>query len=253
MRDFYDENDEMEIDLLELFYALKRKILVILLVGILGGGAAYGITEYLITPVYTSTTSMLVLTKETTLASLADLQMGSQLTNDYEVLITSRSVLEEVIASLNLNMDYEELKETIAISKPNDTRILELSVTNPSPKMAKDIVNELASVSAEFIGDKMEVVPPKIIDEGMIPEKQTSPSLLKNMILGIMLGLFLSGGLVCLRTIMDDTIKSEDDIDKYLGLPALASVPDRKDFINGKRGNKSGKKASKTAKKNKQR
>lgn len=248
MRDFYEDvDDEMEIDLLELFYALKQRILIILLVGILGGGAAYGVTEGLMTPLYTSTTSMLVLTKETTLASLADLQMGSQLTNDYEVLITSRPVLEEVIETLNLNMDYKELESQIAISNPSDTRILEISVTNPSAQMAQKIVNELAQVSADFIGDKMEVVPPKVIDEGIVPEHQTSPSLTKNVLIGIFLGLLLSGGIVCVRTIMDDTIKSEDDIDKYLGLPMLASVPDRKDFINGKKKSKAKKNSSRSS------
>lgn len=246
MRDFYDDvDDEMEIDLLELLFALKQRILVILLVGILGGAAAYGVTEGLMTPVYTSTTSILVLTKETTLASLADLQMGSQLTNDYEVLITSRPVLEQVIETLSLNVDCEELEKKIEITNPSDTRILEISVTDPSPQLAQRIVNELAQVSAEFIGDKMEVVPPKIIDEGVIPDKQTSPSLGINVLIGVLTGLMLSGGVVCIRTIMDDTIKSEDDVDKYLGLPTLSSVPDRKDFISGKKKLKPKKRASK--------
>lgn len=100
------DNDEMEIDLLELFYVLKSKILAILGVGLLFGCIACVYAGFLVKPLYTSSSMMLVLTKETTLSSLADLQMGSQLTKDYSILITSRPVLTDVIDQLDLDMDY---------------------------------------------------------------------------------------------------------------------------------------------------
>ena len=107
-----------------------------------------------VTPTYTSTSTMLVLTKETTLASLADLQLGSQLTKDYTVLINSRPVLEQVIENLSLDIDYKSLRESITIDNPVDTRILTLSVVQSDPEMAKAVVDELAKVSSAYIGDK---------------------------------------------------------------------------------------------------
>ena len=95
--DYTYDDDTIEIDLKEIFYALWHRILIILLAGILGGVIAGAYTRYMMTPVYTSSSMLLVLTKETMLSSLADLQIGSQLTNDYSVMITSRPVLEEVI------------------------------------------------------------------------------------------------------------------------------------------------------------
>ena len=178
---------------------------------------------------------MLVLTKETTLSSLADLQIGSQLTKDYNILITSRTVLQDVVDELNLEMSYKELKECITVDNPTDTRILSITATNTDPEMAKKIADTLAKTSADFIGDKMEVTPPKIIEEGEVPTVQTSPSTKKNVMIGALAGLVLSAGIIILLTLMDDTIKSEDDIEKYLGLTTLASIPDRKDFITGKR------------------
>lgn len=249
---FYDEGDEIEIDLLELLYALKKKALVILAVMLLGGCISCAFTKFLMTPVYTSTASMLVLTKETTLASLADLQMGSQLTNDYEVLITSRPVLEDVINHLGLDMEYEELEKLITISNPSDTRILEISVEYFDPRMAMNIVNELSSVASAFIGDKMEVVPPKMIEEGVMPTEKTSPSMEKNALIGLLLGLLLSAGVICVMTIMDDTIKTEEDVAKYLGLSTLASIPDRKDYITGKKKKDNRKKKQKMKKEKKQ-
>ena len=241
--DYTYDDDTIEIDLKEIFYALWHRILIILLAGILGGVIAGAYTRYMMTPVYTSSSMLLVLTKETTLSSLADLQIGSQLTNDYSVMTTSRPVLEEVIDNLNLQMDYEELERMITISNPADTRILEISVEHPSPQMAMQIVNELSEVASEFIGDNMEVVPPKIIEEGIVPTEKTSPSTMRNTLLGILAGLFISGGIVVLMTVLNDSIKNEDDVEKYLGLSTLASVPDRKDYIGGKK-KKSGRKKS---------
>ena len=177
---------------------------------------------------------MLVLTKETTLSSLADLQIGSQLTKDYNILITSRTVLQDVVDELNLEMSYKELKGCITVDNPTDTRILSITATNTDPEMAKKIADTLAKTSADFIGDKMEVTPPKIIEEGEVPTVQTSPSTKKNVMVGALAGLVLSAGVIILLTLMDDTIKSEDDIEKYLGLTTLATIPDRKDFITGK-------------------
>lgn len=232
MNNSINDNTEIEIDLREIFFAVKKWFWVIMLVSLLGGVIAFGYTKLFMTPIYTAENSMLVLTKETTLASLADLQMGSQLTNDYRVLTSSRPVLETVIEDLELDLEYKDLKGMISISNPDDTRILVISVEHESPQLALDIVREVAHEASCFIGDMMEVVPPKIIDEGVLPTVKTSPSTTMNTLLGILIGGFLSGGIVVLRVVLDDTIKSEEDIEKYLGMSTLSSVPDRRDYIN---------------------
>lgn len=228
------DDDEIEIDLRELFFALKRRILVIVAALLIGAAAAGMYTQFLVTPMYSASSMMLVLTKETTLSSLADLQIGSQLTQDYSMLLTTRTVMQNVVDNLGLDMTYEELEDCITISYPEDTRIMEITVEYPDPEMAKTIVDEVAAVGAKFIEEQMEVVPPKIIEEGEIPKEQTSPSMMKNVAVGGMAGFVLAAGIVVLLTIMDDTIKSEDDVERYLGLSTLASIPDRKDYISGK-------------------
>ena len=102
-------DDEVEIDLREILQALKRKILLILMVAFLVVCGAVSYTLFMTTPIYSSTSSMLVLSKETTLTSLADLQLGASLTSDYTVLITSTPVLEQVIENLNLDMTAGDL------------------------------------------------------------------------------------------------------------------------------------------------
>lgn len=227
--------DNDVIDLMELFYAVKRKILLIIAVGLLGGCLFGAYTAFFIEPLYTSTSSLLVLSKETTLTSIADLQLGSQLAADYQVLIKSTSVMEEVIDDLKLKMSADQLRGSISITNPADTRILEVTVTNTDGELAKKITDKVVEVASDYIGDKMEVVPPKIIEKGKIPTVQSSPSMSKNVMMGILLGIVLCCGIICVITIMDDSIKSEDDLEKYLGITVLASVPDRKDCINQKK------------------
>lgn len=237
MKDYFlDENHinaDTEINLVELFFTLLRHWKRVLCSALAGGILFCAYTMFLMTPMYTSTSSVLILTKETTLASLADLQMGSQLTNDYSVLITSRPVLEDVIKNLKLDMEYRDLANCISVNNPTDTRILEISVTYPSATQSAKIVNELTTLASDFIGDMMEGVPPKIIETGEVPDQKTSPSVSKNTLIGVLIGLVLSCGIVTANMLMDDTIKSEDDVMHYLGIPTLASIPDRKDYVRG--------------------
>ena len=245
--------DRVEIDLLELLFAFRRRILWIVLAAILGGGISFAGTRVLMTPMYESTTTMLVLISETTLSSLSELQLGTQLTNDYEILTKSRAVLETVIENLNLNLGYEQLNNMVSISNPEDSRIMEITLTYPDPEEAKTIVDEITSENSEFIGDQMEGIPPKIIDQGEVPSGPSSPSVSRNTLLGTLLGIVVSCGIITVITVMDDTIKTEEDIEYYLGIPTLASVPDRKDYIGGKKKARNRKKSIKKAKKVKKR
>lgn len=221
------DDEEMEIDLGRLLFALKKKIWLIILTGLAVAFAAALYTQILVSPVYTSYSTMLVLTKETTLASVADLQLGSQLTKDYSVLIESRPVLEETIENLGLGMTYRELREMVEITNPEDTRILQLEVNHSDPETAKLLVDELANVSSVYIGDKMEVTPPKIIEDGEIPTEKTSPSMQKNVLVGLLAGVVLACALVCVLEILNDSINTEEDVERYLELSVFAVVPDR--------------------------
>ncbi len=224
-----------EIDLVWIFYALLKRVWLIIIVAAVSACGMAGYTYFKTEPTYTSTSTMLVLTKETTLTSLADLQIGSQLTKDYTILITSRPVLEKVIENLDLKMTYKQLKGKVSISNPEDTRILTISVTTNNAKQAKKIVDELSKVSAEFVGDKMEVTPPKIIEEGEVSVFKIGPKISKNAMIGFLLGALLVCAIIVVLELLNDSIQSEEDVEKYLGIPTLASVPMRASYRKDKR------------------
>lgn len=216
--------EDDEIDLKELFLVLKSKILVIILIVLLGAGGAGVITKFFITPMYSSSVQMYV-TSKAGLTQLTDLTMGNQLTQDYMVIVKTRSVLETVIKNLKLDMDYKELEEKITVSNPSDTRIMEIEVSEPKPSEAQKIAQELANVTAKRIAKKLDVKKPTIIEEAYLAEEPDSPSLLKNILIGALLGFVLSSGIILARHLLNDTIRSEEDIEKYLEINTLAKLP----------------------------
>jgi len=221
------ENEEIEIDLLQLWHAVKHRIWMVLLAGFIVADIAFAVTKFMISPMYSSSATMFVVTKETTLSSLADLQMGTQLTNDYEILITSRPVLQQTIRELGLDMTYNSLRDAITISNPNSSRMLIISTLQPDPELAKKVVDTLAQISSEYIAEKMEVTAPKIIEEGEIPRFQSSPSILRNTAIGGVLGILAAVFLICVAVILNDSIQTEEDVERYLQLPVLAVGPDK--------------------------
>ena len=247
------ESDELEIDVLQILRALKKKLWLIVLVTILFGGAAGAFSKYVLIPQYKSTTMIYIVSKETTLTSLADLQIGSQLTQDYKIIVTSRPVLQDVIDQLSLPLEYEDLKEKITIENPSNTRILTVTVQDSDPRMAKAIADAVAVTSSEYIGDIMEMVPPKIIEEGVVATRKSSPSNGKNAILGAMVGMVLMCGYIALKEILNDSIQTEDDVMKYLSISVLASVPIRESDVQEDESDNSGSKRSRKKAKQKKR
>ena len=218
-------NEEMEIDLLELFFMLKRRFWLLVLSAVVGG-VLYGVyTQFFIAPKYSSTAMLYILSKETTLTSLADLQVGSQLTKDYKVLVVSKPVLQEVINKLDLKTEYKDLKAKVSISNPADTRILTISVLDRDATRARDTVNEIALSASNYIAEIMEMVPPKIIEKGETALQKTSPSLAKNMAIGALSGILIVCAVTGIQLFMKDTIDSEEDAQKYLELSVLAVIP----------------------------
>ena len=226
MEKVYQDDDEIEIDLRELLFEMKKKIWFII-AGLLIGAAITGAySKFLITPQYKSEAKLYVLSKETTLTSLADLQIGSQLTQDYKILVGSRPVLQGVVDHMKLDMTYRKLEKKLTIDNPNNTRILTLTIKDPNPYLAKSIVDEVANTASDYIGEIMEMVPPKIIEQGVVPAAPASPSIKKNAALGGLACIAAACGVITLKVIMNDTIRSEEDVGKYLGMSVLASVPD---------------------------
>ncbi|MGN1167487.1 MAG: YveK family protein [Lachnospiraceae bacterium] len=240
------DNDEITIDLTELIAELWSKFHIILLSGILLALVAFVGTKFLITPMYTSVTKVYVLSKQDSSSGVtySDLQVGTQLTKDYVELVKSRPVLEQVVAVLNLDMETDELANMITAETQTDTRIITIKIENEDPKRAKEIADAVREAVSIQIKDVMDADSVNTVEDGSLPKAPSSPNVMKNIILGGMLGVLLAAGIIIVRFMMNDTIKTPEDVERYLGLSVLTSVP-----IQGgsKKSNKKIKKAEKKA------
>jgi capsular polysaccharide biosynthesis protein len=217
--------EDDEIDLLELFFEMLNHWKMIILSAILVGVIAFVISKFLITPQYESTSQLYVLSKSTSITSLTDLQLGSNLTNDYMVVVNGRPVVDQVIENLGLDMTYEEMVGKITLNNPSDSRILEITVQDADPVLAKQIADEMAEVSAAFISEKMDQDPPSIIQYGYSDGEKVSPSITRNTLLGIIIGAFLAMAVVVILYLLNDTVMTQEDVEKKLGLNLLSAIP----------------------------
>lgn len=220
------EDDEIEIDLKELFFELVNNWALIAISTVLVALIAFCISKFIMVPQYASTAQMYVFTKSTSITSLTDLQTSSNLTSDYKVVITGRPVLDQVIENLKLeDENYVTLGEKITVNNPANSRILEITVTHPNAELAKRIADEVAEVSGAFISDKMDQDPPSVIQYGYVAENAVSPNTLMNTVLGAAIGAFLAMAIVIISFLLNDTIMTAEDIERKLGMHVLGTLP----------------------------
>ena len=219
------EKDEMEIDLRELFFVIRRRILVIILSAVIFAGAAGSYSYFVADPVYESTSRLYIQTQSTSITSLADIQMSTVLASDYVELIQSRTLCQEVVDNLNLDMTYRDVQKCMTVTNPEDTRILNIAIQGKNPQETTAIANEVALVAKQKISDVMKTDEPSLWETAIVPKQPVKPEKIKNTVLGGMIGAFLAALVVIVLHMMDDAIKTPEDIERHLGLTTLSSIP----------------------------
>lgn len=222
-------NTETTIDLLELAQVLLRRAWALILALVIGAGAAGIFTKLFVTPQYQATSMIYVYSKSTSITSLADLQIGSQLAVDFQIVATTREVMESVIEKVGLDSTYEQLLNTVSISNPSNSHILQIKVKNPDPRLAADISNAIADELRAQIASVMNTDEPSMVSRATVPTHPVSPSVRKNAMLGGLLAFVLLAGIFVVVYLMDDTIKTEEDVRNYLGLNVLGEVSAERD------------------------
>jgi capsular polysaccharide biosynthesis protein len=221
------DNREEEIDLLELFQYLKRKLFLIILVfcvGLIGAGVY---TKLCITPKYTATSKLYVVSSSgKSVVNLDDLRLGTSLSSDYVELLKTRPVCTSVIEDLGLDYTYAELRKMYDIECLEDTRILVITAVSTSPTEARDIANAVADKAITYLPKIMEITAPSIAEEAVEPTKKSSPNVTKNAMMGGLLALVLIVGIYTVLFVMDDTVKSAEDIERLTGVMPLTVIPE---------------------------
>lgn len=224
---FRREDADDEINLVEVFYLFWGHLWQIILCLVLGAVAAFSGTYFLVVPQYLATAKIYIVSASNdSVVNLSDLQVGASLTADYQELLLSRPLLQDVIANLGLEIEYYALEKMIAISNTEDTRILQIDVTSPVPQQAADIANELVAQASIYLPNIMETDPPNLVESAIVPAQKSSPSYSRNTMLGALAGAVLCCGVLLARFLMNDTFVTPDDVAKYFGIQPLSTIPE---------------------------
>ena len=221
-----NRDDVIEIDLVELLGVILHNLWIIIVSGVIVAAAALLVSYFIITPKYESVTKIYVISKTNAdTMTYSDLQAGSTLTKDYKELVKSRPVLEEVLAETGIDVELKDLEEQITVEVPTDTRIVSITVEDKDPYEARIIADSVRIAAAKHIQEVMDTEAVNVVEEASLPIEKSSPSILKNTAIGYAVGLFLAIVIVIINYIMDDTIKTPDDVEKFLGVSVLGSIP----------------------------
>lgn len=222
-------DDEMEIDLLELFGHYLDNIKWIVLGFLVGAILAGLITQFAITPKYTATSKMyMVSSSSQSVVDLTDLNIGQTISSDYVELLQTRPIIEGVIKEQNLPYSYKELLGMLSISVINNTRIIKIDATSEDNNEAMTIANALAEKGVSELPKLMETPEPHVAEYAIVPVNKSSPSLTKNTMIGALLGLLIMLAIFTVQFLMDDTFKYAEDIEKEFGVMPLTVIPEGK-------------------------
>lgn len=223
------ENKEIAIDVVQLFKILWKKKIAIILTAIVAALVAFGVSSFVLTPEYSSTTRIYVVNRnqsENAGLTNQDLQAGTYLVKDYKEIILSQDVLEKVISNLKLEQSGKGLSKKIQVTVPVDTRIVSIVVKDDQPEEASRIANALREVAAEKIIKVTRVSDVTTLEEARPALTPSSPNIRRNTLLA-----FLAGGaamviLILLLELLDDRVKRPEDVEEVMQVALLGIIPD---------------------------
>lgn len=217
-----------EIELRELFYIIWKRIWIILLITILAVATSGIVSFYVLEPEYqTFTTLMVGKPKQSGEENMQyqDVLMNQKLVSTYGELAKSKIVSNEVIDKLNLDMSADTLRNKVSVSLVKNTEIIKIEVMDNDPEFASMIANETALVFMKNVTNIMKIENVQVIDKAEVPTYPIKPRPMLNMAIAGVLGIMVSVFLIFLLEYLDNTIKTPADVEKYLGLSVIGTIP----------------------------
>lgn len=230
-----DNQNDVDLNLVDLFFFLLKKAFIIALVAVICAAGGYLGTKLLIAPEYTASTRVYMLNRsDEKVVMYTDYQVSSEMLSDYKVLITGRNVTKEVVDRLGLNIHYSDLAKKIKVTSPEESRFVQINVTDTDPVQAAAIANMVREVASVQIKDLMDVDAVNLVFEAEIPEHATGPNTMMNTLIAAGGGIMLTLAILIIVFVLDDSMRSEEDIQRYMGLSVMGIIPstDELAFLN---------------------
>lgn len=223
-------DQEMEIDLRELIYIIRKRLWFIVLITILAVGLSGVISFFVLEPVYKASTILMVgkpadYYSDSNQLQIQDLNLNQRLARSYGEIVKSRGVSEDVISQLKLGLTPEQLKGKTSVDLVKDTEFITISVTDTDPEQAAVITNKVAEVFMVRVMNIMKVDNVQVLDDAIVSRSPIKPRPKLNMAIAGVLGMMVSIFIVFLLEYLDNTIKTPEDIEKHLGTNVIGIIP----------------------------
>ncbi len=220
--------NNMEIDLHQVFKVLKKRVWIIILCAVLVAATTLFYTVGFVTPKYQASVTMYVnnnSSKTSDSVSANDLSVALRLVSTYVNIVTSDRVLNRVVEETGLSLSASQIRGMVSAHAEGETEMFRVTVTSTNPRMSADIANTIAKVSPEVIADIIEGSSAKIIDEAKVPQHQSSPNYISSAMLGAIVGAALSVLAFVIQCLLDARVKSEEDLRRICDVPVLGMIP----------------------------
>lgn len=224
--------DEMEISLEEIWEVVKKNWRLMVICTVVAAVLGFLVNQFLLAPTYTASSRLYIMnttqannynTDGEQIVSTTDLSSSLMLSKDYIEILQSERVTKAAAQRMGLLSlgDYD-----ISVSSATDTRMIKIVVTGTDQKGVAKLANILTEEFTACVQQIIHMDNVTVIDTATVPAGPSGPAKAKNTMLCAMAGLMVALAISFLRYFLDTTIKSSDDIERYLNLPVLAKIPD---------------------------
>lgn len=217
------------LELLEYLYIIRKRIWIIVAVTVVAASISAVISIFFMKPVYESKATMIIgitpNNKNTEQAHVNDIVLYQKLVKTFAELAKSKLVAQETVSELKYNITPESLLLNMKVTPKADAQILEIVVQDGNPERAAILSNTIANVFMKKVSEMMKIDDIKMLDKAETPRSPVRPKVLLNILIALFAGLMLSMGIVFLIEYLDNTVRTENDIEKYIAVTVLASIP----------------------------
>lgn len=225
-----EKDDEIVIDLGKILYELKKYWKFILIVAVICGAAACIISSIFMTEQFESRAKIYLkpeMRQDNSGLDYSSISANQMMVNNYMAMLKGDTLMEKVSDKVGGEHDKTSIKNCLSVSNAADTEVIDIVAVTDNPEESQKIVKTTINEFSKQMKKELDVKNILVIDKASLNKTPVSPNVIKNTILGIMAGIILSLGLVAIKVITDKRLRTKEEVEVYLEIPVLATIPYR--------------------------
>lgn len=220
------QNEELEIDLTKLLKLLKKNLKGIIFTTVVCAIILFVFTYFFVDKKYASTATIFITPKVTEqgIIDQSSANTNSKMVNNYMELLKGENILSKVAEQLDIS-NTGELRGSISVTNSTGSEVIKVTATTKEPKLSQQVAESTVNTFFEEMKDKLKIENLTIISSPKINESPVSPNLKLNTLIGALIGMILSCGVVFLRYLLDKRLRAREEAENFLGIPVLVEIP----------------------------